>query len=166
MGTTANGQLVTFQVFDANAQKVDEFQTTFVELRGDSRENVIQRGIAAGRNPTSAETALPGSEDWLTRVLVADSPQKLAALVQQALTESDGDALTSAASRRVRYEKHFGNRREPSREVLTIADGDVVPGGEPRMNVRTFKILLSPAALDVDAQLRQEFIAAVDKLQR
>src|SRR5687767_4879495 len=60
-----------------------------------------------------AEAKFPGSKDWLTEVVVADTPQRLEALAPAAL-RAPSCAFSSCASHRVSVLLHVGDD-EPKR---------------------------------------------------
>jgi len=163
MGLRVDGSAIEIQFIDENAKPVGAPITTpFVALRGDDRQKIVARGAPL----TQSEALLPGSDDWLTVVAIADSRERLDKLVREVSAEFPTTALTSAGSRRVLVKVHVGEDDPRSVEnALTIADGEVSPDDPQHMNVRSFKILSSETAL-VDPALKADFIRAAAHLIR
>jgi hypothetical protein len=88
----------------------------------------VDRRVRTNIEPlTTAETKFPGSKDWLTEVVVADTPERLEALAPAAL-QAQVCAFSSCASHRVSVLLHVGND-DPKRidGCTVIASGPVVP---------------------------------------
>src|SRR5262249_38139867 len=126
MGTTiVEGKDVSIQRYDGQGQPSGKLIVTpFVAVRGTARATVLAQGAAE----TQSEKQLPGSDEWLTLIAIADTKDRLAALVDTTTTAIDeNDVHTSASSRRVRIELHTDDDgRATLHANITIASGNIV----------------------------------------
>lgn len=92
--------------------------------------------LAVGRPPTPEEQQFPGSDDWLTLIAIADTKDKLDAIIHESVPDSDRTACeTSGSSRRARIELHVGGIRDSFKDRITIASGPVVTIKPPLVDV-------------------------------
>ena len=154
MGTTvtSSGVSVQFCDRDGNIDGPPVF-STFVRLLGQPRDDVFARtGVAE----TPEEHNAPGSADWLTLIAIADSQDRLDAIVQASqLPVTNGQ--TSASSRRVDVRLHIGALNQTFQGRITIASGVVVK--PPILNVFHIKVLGEGAAMNPQHKLFGEFQA-------
>lgn len=129
--------------------------STFVRILGQPRDEAIRR---SGRYATEEENNFPGSDDWLTLIAIADSEERLSALVRESnlpVTEPQ----TSGSSRRVQVRLHLGAVRQTFHETITIACGPIIRRNPPIMNVLHIKVLGEGTAMNPDHKLWKEFEA-------
>jgi hypothetical protein len=113
----------------------------YAQLHGELQSNVLK-----GQPPTQEEIDHPGSLDWLTLVAVADTPERLKAIVGST-TGNIPD--TSHSSRRVQVEVHVGSSRLSLGGRITIASGPVVKlKPPPIIDVVHVKVFAEGAAMD------------------
>jgi hypothetical protein len=156
MGTTVtkSGVSVQFCDRDGNIDGPPVF-SRFVRILGQPHDEVIKR---TGRDASTEEKNFPGSGDWLTLVAVADSEERLGALVKNSglpITESQ----TSGSSRRVQVQLHIGAVQQTFDDRVTIASGPVIQKTPPIMNVVHIKVLGEGTAMNPQHPLWKEFEA-------
>jgi hypothetical protein len=100
---TSNGVSVQFCKADGSPDG-SPFYSTHVKLFGLSQEEVVG---TSGRS--AEEERHPGSDDWLTLIAVADTQERLDAIVRDSAAPK-GEPFTSGSSRRVCVEMSFGLR--------------------------------------------------------
>ena len=113
MGTSADINGITLQfVNEKNEPAEPPIYGRYAHIRGVERSEAL-------KYTTLAEGEEPGSEHWMTLLAVADTPERLDAIVNTA-TARKGSVNTSAASHRVLVAFHVGDRlqvvREPQRD--------------------------------------------------
>src|SRR5262245_36517930 len=156
MGTTITKSGVSVQFCDAHGNDDgDPVFSRFVRVLGLPREEAIKR---TGGGKTKEEADHPGSEDWLTLIAVADSKDKLTALVKDSGLE-ETEAQTSGSSRRVQVRLHIGALKTTVKGRITIASGPVVQLSPPIMHVLHIKVLGEKAAMNPKHPLFEEFKA-------
>jgi hypothetical protein len=157
MGLRASKSGVVVQFFDKkNKPKGSPIYGTYVALSGRPRDEV-----ATPSSPLKGdESKYPGSDDWLTRVAVADTKQHLDEIVK-AWPQPSPIPSTSASSRRVLVEVHVGEIKKSAAGRITIADGKVLSEKPPRMEVVLLKVLASGAKLSKKHPMFEEFQSRV-----
>lgn len=111
--------------------------------------------ILAATGPLQADDD-PGSDDWLTVIAVADSDEKLEAIIK----ESAGSCPvpeTSGSSRRARVEVHIGALRQSFQDRITIASGPIISIKPPKLDVVHVKVLPPETKMDEKHQLFPEW---------
>jgi hypothetical protein len=154
MGTRKDESGVSVQLYDREGRpEGSPYFGKYVELMGRHQDDVV----AAGTPRSAEEEKVRGSEDWLTLVAVADTPERLAAIVT-GTSALKGDPHTSHSSRRVLVELHIGNVRETFANRITIASGPIVKvPPDPIINVVHLKVLAADSKMDESHRLFPEF---------
>ena len=150
MGTRRNHAGLVVQFYDAAGDAVGPaLHGPYVEIFGRDRDAIT------GGQMSQEERAEPGSQDWMTFVAVADTKERMDAL----LGTWSGDTRipnTSAASRRVQVEVHVGNTRETASGVITIANGKIDKEAMT-MEVMLIKVLDPDTVMNEDHKLHEEY---------
>jgi len=156
MGTTVTKSGVSIQFCDHHGE-IDGAPvfSTFVRVLGRPRKEALER---SGGYETEEERKFPGSDDWLTLIAIADSKERLKALVKESGLE-ETEAQTSGSSRRVQVRLHMGALEATLRNRITIASGPVVDRKAPIMNIVHIKVLGERAAMNPEHPLWKEFEA-------
>ena len=142
MGTRVDKSGISVQLYDENNQPAGRpLFGRHAELFGKLRRDVLK-----GHPPSQEESDHPGSEDWLTLVAVADTPERLKAIVGRSTRGKIPN--TSHSSRRVQVEVHVGNTRMSLGGRTTIASGPVVSIKPPRIDVVHVKVFAEGTAMD------------------
>jgi hypothetical protein len=128
--------------------------STYVRFLGMRRDDVLQRS----GEPSEEERLHPGSDDWLTLIAIADSCDRLEALVRESGVPVS-DSQTSASSRRVHVCMHMGAVRQTFPGRITIASGPIVSTRPPVMNVVHVKVLGEGTEMKPGHPLFEEFEA-------
>ncbi len=157
MGTkvTASGVSIQFCKDDGTPEGAP-FYSRYVRLRGQLQSKVI---AMSGRAANAEEEKHPGSEDWLTLIAVADSPEKLDEILSETTVEAS-TAHTSGSSRRVCVELSIGGIRQSFKDRVTIASGPIVQFDPPIVHVVHVKVLAADTKMDDGHPLLDEFEGA------
>ena len=142
MGTRVDKSGISVQLYDDANQPIGRpLFGRHAVLHGELQKSVIKRGPPASKE----EREHAGSEDWLTLVAVADTPERLKAIVGSTKGKIPN---TSHSSRRVQVEVHVGSSRLSLGGRITIASGPVVSIKPPRIDVVHVKVFDEGAAMD------------------
>ncbi len=138
----------------------------YAKLYGNKREKIIK----AGRPASKEEVDHPGSDDWLTLVAVADTKERLDAILREPAVQNVPEFpefLTSASSRRVAVEAHVGDVRRSLRDQITIGSGPIVSEekGKFRIHCVYIKVLPVTTRMDSDHSLMEEFAGGTKGLE-
>jgi hypothetical protein len=157
MGCTAtdNGISIQFCTEDGKPDGAPLYGR-YTRIFGKRRELVI----AAGAAQTRDESDFKGSDDWLTLIAVADTPEKLEEIVHESNVPSSAPD-TSCSSRRVQIELHIAGVRQTYKDRITLASGPIVQiSPKPIIDVVHVKVLPAGAVLGdlkPDSRLVREF---------
>jgi hypothetical protein len=134
MGTSADINGITLQFVNENNEPTEPpIFGRFAQLRGVDRSEALKyTTLAPGEDP--------GSEHWMTLVAVADTKERLNAIVNTA-TARTGSVNTSCASHRVLVAFHVGDRLQSFENRSVIASGPIVKMDPPEVNVVHVKVL-------------------------
>lgn len=155
--TSRSGMVVQF--FDRkNKPQGSPVYGAHVAIRGLPREKVATPSAPLKDD----EVPFPGSDDWLTTVVVADTAEKLNTIMGTLPRSGRGKIPnTSAASRRVLVHVDVGKTRKVVRGRITIADGKVLSTTPPRMQVILLKVLAEGSRLTRKHPMFEEFQSRV-----
>src|ERR1700730_8078149 len=122
MGCRATDNGISIQFCKKNgAPDGAPFYGLYARLYGQRRELVLSSGGGA----TPDEQKFKGSDDWLTLIAVADTPEKLAQIIHE--TTGPGTNPDQSLSRpRAQIELHLGGVRQSYKDRITIASGPIV----------------------------------------
>jgi hypothetical protein len=134
MGTSADINGISLQFVNEQNEPTEEpIFGRFAEIRGIERSEAL-------KYTTLAPGEEPGSEHWMTLVAVADTKERLDAIVNTA-TARKGSVNTSAASHRVLVAFHVGDKLRSFENRSVIASGPIVKMDPPEVNVVHVKVL-------------------------
>jgi hypothetical protein len=157
MKVTNNGISVQFCQKDGSPDGLP-FYGRYAGLFGQVRSDVLS---ASGVGATQDETMFQGSDDWLTLIAVADTPEKLDQILSETARIPQTPADTSGSSRRAQVELHIGGVRQSFANRLTIASGPILQFKPPKIHVVHVKVLpegILLGDLGADHPLVAEFI--------
>jgi hypothetical protein len=144
MGTSADANGITLQFVNENNEPTEPpIFGRFAQLRGVDRSEAL-------KYTTLAPGEELGSEHWMTLVAVADTKERLDAIVSTA-TARNGSVNTSCASHRVLIAFHVGDRLQSFENRSVIASGPIVKMDPPEVNVVHVKVLPEHAFVAVPA---------------
>jgi hypothetical protein len=154
MGTSADINGITLQfVNEKNEPAEPPIYGRYAHIRG------VERSEALKYTPL-AEGEEPGSEHWMTLLAVADTPERLDAIVNTA-TARKGSVNTSAASHRVLVAYHVGDRLRSFENRSVIASGPIVKLDPPEVNVVHVKVLPENAFVTQEPSPPQQQVSQV-----
>ncbi len=134
MGKSADINGITLQFVNELNEPIDApIHGRFAHIRGVDRSEAL-------KYTTLAPGEEPGSEHWMTLVAVADTQERLDAIVDTA-TARKGSVNTSAASHRVLVAYHVGDTLRSVENRSVIASGPIVKMDPPEVNVVHVKVL-------------------------
>lgn len=134
--TTTDGVSVQFVNSDASLQGPPLFGAYAMAYGSDQTDVIDASGVGASAD----EINYPGSDDWLTFVAVADSQDKLNALLNKNAGPKTA-ANTSGSSRRVQLELDIAGRQISRRNCVTIGSGPILDIDTPKVDLVHLKIL-------------------------
>jgi hypothetical protein len=154
MGTRVDNAGITVQLYDDRVQpQGDPYFGRYAHLRGRQQDEVVRAGAAR----SGQERDEPGSDDWLTLVAVADTPDRLAAILRDT-TVPPTEPHSSHSSRRVLIEVHVGDTRKTFENRVAIASGPIVQlPPDPIIDVVHVKVLAEGTKMDDSHPLIGEF---------
>ena len=108
-----------------------------------------QEKLLCEKGSTPDEQRFKGSDDWLTIIAVADSPEKLQDIIDHTPPAVCVPAHTSGSSHRACIELHIGAIRKSFRDRITIASGPITsfPPRPIKMDVVHVKVLPAETTL-------------------
>jgi hypothetical protein len=134
MGTSADINGISLQFVNELNEPIEApIHGRYAHIRGVDRSEAL-------KYTTLAPGEEPGSEHWMTLVAVADTPERLDAIVNTA-TARKGSVNTSAASHRVLVAYHVGDTLRSYENRSVIASGPIVKMDPPEVNVVHVKVL-------------------------
>jgi hypothetical protein len=134
MGTSADINGISLQFVNELNEPIEApIHGRFAHIRGVDRSEAL-------KYTTLAPGEEPGSEHWMTLVAVADTQERLDAIVGTA-TARKGSVNTSAASHRVLVAYHVGDTLRSVENRSVIASGPIVKMDPPEVNVVHVKVL-------------------------
>lgn len=150
MGTTADINGISIQLVDKHNKAIEPpIFGPHAHLHGIPRSQALETtALAAGEQL--------GSEHWMTLLAVADTKERLDAIVNTSAA-AQGSCNTSCASHRVLVEIHVGNRRETLEGRSVIASGPFVQLNPPKVNVTHVKVLPANTILTERHAAAREF---------
>jgi hypothetical protein len=154
MGIRKDEAGIAVQLYDRDGRpEGSPYFGKYVELYGRDQEDVV----ASGSPRSEGEKKVRGSADWLTLIAVADTPERLAAIVSETKVPNSVPH-TSHSSRRVLIELHVGDVRKTFENRIAIASGPIVkPPPEPQIKAVHVKVLPADATMDESHPLFPEF---------
>lgn len=155
MGTELDDAGISVQLYDEfDKPKGSPIHGTFTLIAGQPREKIVGTGTL-----TPEETLEPGSDDWLTLVVVADSQERFDAIVNSTKVKPLTKSLTSHSSWRVLVELHVGNRHATFSNCVTVASGPILSlePGKVRIKVAHVKVVPDPKRMIATSRLFAEF---------
>ena len=145
MGCEASASGISVQFFKRDGEKTvpdgAPLYGGYAKLYGRPRSEVFTGGTAPAGHL--------GSEDWLTLIAVADSPEKLSAILTATVVEPT-EPQTSASSRQVFVELHVGDIRKSLRDCETIASGPVLSWSLTAPKVEVVHVMVVPNDIPLD----------------
>jgi hypothetical protein len=149
MGTRADSNGISLQLVDADNKAIEApIFGAFAHLHGIDRSEAL-------KHTTLAEGESEGSEHWMTLLAVADTQERLDAIVSTSAAPQ-GSCDTSCASLRVLVEVHVGDRRETFESRTVIASGPILKLDPPEVNVVHVKVLPENAIIKEGSLLGKE----------
>lgn len=156
MGTRADDAGISVQVYDGQDEPVGPpFHGEHVRLFGRARHAVVTDQDP----PTVAEFKNPGSLDWLTLVVVADTQQGLDGFLATRNEQSHGIPGTSASSHRATVAIIRNGQAEVLERRITLASGPItsLSPNAPTMDVVHVKVLAPDVVMDESHKFFAEF---------
>src|SRR3954462_15798413 len=118
MGATQTDEVITIQFYKKDGQPDEQpIYGRYCQLYGKLRDDVI----ATTMGSTPDEAAHGGSDDWLTLVAVADSEEKLAAILTDSGDIDPCNPKPSLSSHRLAVKVDVGSVTRSMKGCTTIA---------------------------------------------
>jgi hypothetical protein len=155
MGLRKDKAGISVQLYDKkNKPDGAPYFGPFTALHSIDRREVVK---TSGKM-SAEENGEKGSGDWLTLIAVADTKDRLKAILDDTKVKKT-TAHTSAASRRVLIELHVGGVRKTFEKRIVIASGPIMnlKPDKAALSVVHVKVLHAKAKMNRSNPLRPEF---------